>query len=47
MAGELITNSWSSQGRNTSPYVLCERFSPQSMDELNDTLPMYGVEDLR
>lgn len=32
---------------NDAVRALCERFSPQSMDELNDTLPMYGVEDLR
>lgn len=32
---------------NDAVRVLCERFSPHSMDELNDTLPMYGVEDLQ
>ena len=30
---------------NEAVRVLCERFSPTSMEELDATLPMYGIED--
>ena len=33
------------QRYNEALRVLCERFSPESLEELNATLPMYGVED--
>lgn len=35
------------QHYNEAVRVLCGRFAPQLMEELNETLPMYGVEDRR
>ena len=35
------------QRYNEAVRVLCGRFSPERMEELDDTLPMYGIEDKR